>query len=166
MKSFHRTSVLAILLLLVSHSASRSEDSPWDYSNMGRFGVSEMRAGRAGEFRTYHHTSNDAVEKVVIWYAKRLGLTEDDRLVVAARNGFANLENDRIINAGSGHDTDECKDHTAIVALLSRKHAHITFLHRQSFDGKQDITISITSTADGQTSIVVIEPTTSEAKSR
>lgn len=80
-----------------------------------------------------------------------------------AEKGFSTLANPTIIQTGSGHDTDQRKDHTSMVARLAPMYAHVTFLHRPSFDGKQDLTISIASLPDGQTSVVVISPINGEA---
>ncbi|MCA9123334.1 MAG: hypothetical protein H6822_08290 [Planctomycetaceae bacterium] len=133
-------------------------DSKWDYTQNGSVGISEERAGKAGNFRTFETTTDDSAEKVVLWYAKRLGLPQDHSLVTRAEKGFATLENQTIIKAGHGHDTDDRQDHTTMVALLGPAHAHITFLHRPHFDSQQDITISIAQLPDGKTSVVVIRP--------
>lgn len=147
-----------LLFLLMPLSICHGADSKWDYTQEGSMGVSEELAGNARSFRTYECTTNDSAEKVVLWYAKRLGLPKDHSLVTAAEKGFSALENQTIIKTGFGHDTDDRKDHTSMVARLAPSYAHITFLHRPSFDGKQDVTISIASLPDGKTSVVVISP--------
>jgi hypothetical protein len=78
--------------------------------------------------------------------------------VTVAEKGFSTLENQTMIKTGFGHDTDDRKDHTSMVGRLTPTHAHITFLYRPNFDGKQDVTISIASLPDGKTSVVVITP--------
>jgi hypothetical protein len=147
-----------LLLLLLPLSICAGDDSKWDYTQEGSYGVSEEHAGKAGNFRTYECTTDDSTEKVVLWYAKQLGLPKDHKLVTRAEQGFSNLEHQTIIKTGFGHDTDDRKDHTSIVARLAPTYAHITFLHRPHFDGKQDIMISIASLPDGKTSVVVIQP--------
>ena len=144
--------------LLTPYSICNGSDSKWDYTQEGSMGVSEERAGNAGNFRTYECTTSDSAEMVVLWYAKRLGLPKDHSLVTVAEKGFSTLENQTMIKTGFGHDTDDRKDHTSMVARLTPTHAHITFLHRSNFDGTQDVTISIASLPDGKTSVVVISP--------
>ncbi|MEP3479576.1 MAG: hypothetical protein ABJZ55_10040 [Fuerstiella sp.] len=139
-------------------SIAINADSQWDYTKEGSVSVSEERAGRAGKFRTFHCTTNDSTEKVAQWYAKRLGPPDKHSLVIAAREGFSKLENDTIIKTGYGHDTEKRKDHTTMLAVLSRQHAHITFLHRPDFAGMRDVSISITSIPGGKTSVVVMQP--------
>ena len=153
-------SVGPLFVLMTSLAVCCGEESDWDYPKSGPSGISVERAGNAGRFRTYHCSSDDSPEKVLLWYATRIGLPEDHSLVVAARKGFSNLENDQIIKTSHGHDTDDRKDHTTMIALLSSKHAHITFLHRRSFEGNQDVTISIAGGPNSKTSITVIEPIT------
>lgn len=144
--------------LLMPLSICDGADAKWDYTQEGSMGVSEERAGTAGSFRTYECTTNDSAEKVVLWYAKRLGLPKDHSLVTVAEKGFSALEKRTLITTGCGHDTDDRKDYTSMVARLTPAHAHITFLHRPSFDGKEDVMISIASLPDGKTSVVVISP--------
>lgn len=144
--------------LLTPFSICVGADSKWDYTQEGSTGVSEESAGKAGNFRTYECTTNDSAEKVVLWYAKQLGLPANHSLVTVAEKGFSTLENRTMIKTGFGHDTDDRKDHTSMVARLTPTHAHITFQHRPNFDGKQDVTISIASLPDGKTSVVVITP--------
>lgn len=151
-------SVTLWLFLMTSCAICSGEESGWDYPQSGPSGISVERAGNAGQFRTYYCTSNDATEKVVLWYATRIGLPHDHSLVLAAQKGFSNLGNDQVIKTGYGHDTVERKDHTTMIALLSPKHSHVTFLHRRSFESNQDVTISIATAPDGKTSIAVIEP--------
>lgn len=145
-------------LLLMPWSICDGADSHWDYTQEGSMGVSEEFAGRAGKFRSYECVTNDSAEKVVLWYAKRLGLPEDHSLVAIAEKGFSTLGNRTLIKTGFGHDTEDRKDHTSMVAQLGPTHAHITFLHRPNFDGKQDVTISIAGLPDGKKSVVVISP--------
>jgi hypothetical protein len=147
-----------LLLLLMPLSICEGSDSKWDYTQKGSAGVSVEHAGRAGNFRTFECTTNDSAEKVVLWYAKQLGLPKDHSLVKIAEKGFSKLENQTIIKNGFGHDTDDRKDNTSMVARLAPTYAHITFFYRPNFDGKQDITISIASLPDGKTSVVVIRP--------
>jgi hypothetical protein len=147
-----------LLFLLMPLSICNGADSKWDYTQNGSMGISEELAGNAGSFRTYECTTDDSTEKVVMWYAKRFGLPKDHNLVIAAERGFSALKNQTIIKTGFGHDTDDRKDATSMVARLAPTYAHITFLHRPSFDGKQDVTISIASLPDGKTSVVVISP--------
>ena len=144
--------------LLMPFSICDGSDSKWDYTQEGSMGVTEELAGKAGNFRTYECTTGDSAEKVVLWYAKRLGLPKDHSLVTIAEKGFSTLENRIMIKTGYGHDTDHRKDHTSMVARLTPTQAHITFLHRSNFDGTQDVTISIASLPDGKTSVVVISP--------
>lgn len=151
-----------LLCLLMPFSICVGADSKWDYMQGGRSGVSEESAGRAGNFRSFECTTSDSAEKVVLWYAKQLGLRKDHSLVTIAEKGFSTLANPTIIMTGSGHDTDQRKDHTSMVARLDPTYAHVTFLHRPSFDGKQDVTISIASLPGGKTSVTVISPTAGE----
>lgn len=144
--------------LLTPFSICIGADSKWDYTRGGSSGVSEESAGRAGNFRTFECTTDDSAEKVVLWYSKQLGLRKDHSLVKVAEKGFSTLANPPIIKTGSGNDTDERKDHTSMVARLAPTYAHVTFLHRPSFDEKQDVTISIASLPNGKTSVVVISP--------
>ena len=153
-----RVSGVGLLLLLVQLSICDGAESKWDYTQEGSMGVSEELAGNAGDFRTYECTTSDSAEKVVLWYAKRLGLPKDHSLVTVAKKGFSTLENRTMIKTGFGRDTDDRKEHTSMVARLTPTHAHITFLHRSNIDGKQDVTISIASLPDGKTSVVVISP--------
>ena len=146
------------MTFLAPASIANDADSLWDYTKEGSVSVSEEWAGRAGNFRTFHCTTNDSSEKVALWYAKRLGLPDKHSLVIAARAGFSKLENDKIIKTGCGHDTEKRKDHTTMLAVLSRQHAHITFLHRPDFAGMRDVSISITSIPGGKTSVVVMQP--------
>ena len=146
-----------IPLVFLPFALVGDEDTGWDYPKSGPSGVSVESAGNAGQFRTYYCTSDDSVEKVVLWYSKRIGLPKDHSLVLAAQEGFSKLENNRIIKTGYGHDTADQKDHTTMIALLSPKHSHVTFLHRRSFKGNQDVTISIAASPNGKSSITVIE---------
>jgi len=151
--------LLSLLAFILSGNLSSGERvSQWDYAAKGRVSVSENSAGAAGKFRTFHCTTTDSPETVVLWYAKRFGFPEKQSLVVAARNRFSTLENSKIINGGFGHDTDSRHDHTIVMAALSEQHTHISFLHRPDFAGKRDVSISITSMPDGKTSIIVTQP--------
>jgi hypothetical protein len=150
---------LALLFFSMTSIAVHGEDeSYWEYPKSGPNGTSVEHAGKAGRFRAYYCKSGDSPEKVILWYAKRIGLPEDHSLILAARNGFSNLENYHINKAGYGHDTDDRKDYTTIIALLSSEHSHVTAVHRPSLEANHDVTISIASLPNGGTSITVIEP--------
>ncbi|MCM2374726.1 hypothetical protein NB063_29230 [Rhodopirellula sp. ICT_H3.1] len=165
MSTHVRLGCISLCLALFPISVTSGSDSEWDYTHHGSMGISEAHAGRAGKFRTYECTTTDSPEKVVLWYAKRLGLPSDHSLVTTAEKGFSNLESQRLIKNAYGHDTDDRKDHTTMVAFLAAKHVHITFLHRPSFDGKKDVTISIAKVPDGRTSIAVIQPVVGQFRS-
>ena len=55
-----------LLLLLVPLSICAGDDSKWDYTQEGSYGVSEEHAGKTGNFRTYECTTDDSTEKVVL----------------------------------------------------------------------------------------------------
>lgn len=158
--------LLSLLAGILYGNSSPEQASHWDYSATGSVSVSEQRAGAAGRFRTFHCTTDDSTETVVLWYAKRFGFPEKQSLVVAARKGFSTLLNDRVINGGYGHDTDNRHDHTSIVAALSRHHTHVSFLHRPDFAGTRDVSISITSMPDGRTSVIVTQPLPKRSRQR
>ena len=80
-----------VLAFLMPFSLCAGADSKWDYAQGGRSGVSDESAGRAGNFRTYECTTSDSSEKVVLWYAKQLGLRKDHSLVTIAEKGFSTL---------------------------------------------------------------------------
>lgn len=146
-------SVLTLSLLPLSATV-HAADSDWDYrTDSGS--VSESHAGNAGLFRSYNFVTTDSIEKVVLWYAERFGLPEDHSLVAAARSGFGKLSAPLDVTTGYGHDTDKRKDHTTIVGSITSEHAHITFLHRPDFSGRSDVSISLSSVAEG-TSIIVV----------
>ena len=129
----------------------------WDYPNAGRRGVNHVSAGRAGQLRVFDCETTDRAEDVVAWYGMRLGMPSDHGLLVAASEGFAQLENDLHVTHGFGHDTDKRKDHTQLVAHITKRHAHVTFVHRPDLNTRMAITISISQTPTGA-SVHVIQP--------
>lgn len=131
-------------------------DDTWDYPS-GRHGVNNVSAGRAGEIRVFECETTDSVESVVLWYAKRLGASDDDRLSASAIKGFGALKKGRIFSYGFGYDTDNRKDHTQLIAHVTPAHAHVTFVHLPDFTQSSSVTISIAETPTG-TSVQVIQP--------
>lgn len=149
--------LLSIFFCVVPTSL-KAGDTDWEYPAVGRGLNGETSAGKAGQFRRFSSITTDPIEKVVIWYAERLGLPKDETLVRLARKGFANLEQDQSIGTGAGHDTNDRQDHTLVLAALTTKISHITFLHIPDLEGTKNVTISLTASS-GVTSIMVIRPT-------
>lgn len=145
------------LALIATTTSLPAADSDWDYPAGGRRGTSESSAGRAGDFRSFSLTTEDPIEKAALWYAEKFGIPEDSPLIEAARTGFSNLEQSLHIRTGTGHDTNDRQDYTMIVATLTPNVSHVTFLHRPDFTGRNDVTVSLTTSA-GLTSIIVIMP--------
>lgn len=146
-----------VTLFSFGMAATTYGEDTWDYPS-GRNGVNQVAAGRAGQLRVFDCQTTDSVETVVLWYAKRLGLKDDHRLSVSASKGFDKLENDTDFNYGFGHDTDNRRDHTQMMAHVTPSHAHVTFLHRPDFKRPSSVTISIAESPNG-TSVHVIQPT-------
>lgn len=145
------------VFFVVAPTSLKAGDSDWEYPSVGRGLTGKSSAGKAGQFRSFSSIVTDPIEKVVLWYAKRLNLPKDHRLIEFAKKGFENLEQEHSIGTGTGHDTDDRQDHTLVLAALTSKISHITFLHRPDFLGTKDVTISLT-TSSGVTSIMVIMP--------
>jgi hypothetical protein len=85
-----------------------------------------------------------------------MGMKSDHSLVIAASKGFSQLEHDLHVDYGFGHDTDKKKDHTQIVAHVTSRYTHVTFLHRPDLERRVDTTLSISQTPAGA-SVHVIE---------
>jgi hypothetical protein len=150
---------LAIVpLIALAVAATARGDNRWDYP-AGRSGVNQVAAGRAGQLRVFDCQTPDSVETVILWYAERLGLAENNTLAVAASQGFDKLpkHKDTKFNTGFGHDTGDRSDHTQLIAHIAPAHAHVTLLHRPDLKRPSSITISIAETPTGA-SIHVIQP--------
>lgn len=151
------------MLFVVAPTSLKADDSVCDYPSAGRGLLSTSSAGKAGQFRSFSAIVTDPIEKVVLWYAERLGLPKDHRLIEFARNGFENLERNHSVGTSTGHDTDDRQDHTVVLAALTSKISHVTFRHRPDFSGTRDVMISLT-TSSGVTSITVIMPVAGESR--
>jgi len=121
------------LLIVAEPTNLKAGDSDWEYPSVGRGQTGRSSAGKAGQFRNFSSIVTDPIEKVVLWYAERTGLPKDHRLIEFARKGFGKLERQHSISTGTGHDTDDRQDHTLVLAALTSKISHITFLHRPDF---------------------------------
>lgn len=132
-----------------------AQENPWAYP-AGRSGTNFVSAGRAGELRVYECETKDSIEKVVLWYGKRLRLAENHSLMAAASKGFGNNANHEL-SLGSGYDTGQRRDYTQVLAHLRKGGPHISLWHRPDFRQPDTITISIAK-GSAATSIHVIEP--------
>jgi hypothetical protein len=137
-------------LLTVSPSANdRSDDfiRRWAYPSNSAGGVGKFSSTVV--FSRSARRTTDSVEKVVLWYSERVGLTGDHSLVEAAKNGFSDLESRLNIHSSYGHDTKEKRDHLSILGTITAKHAHVTMIYQPNLAKKTDVVISITQTPDG-----------------
>ena len=151
------------IFFVVAPTSLKAEGSDWKYPSVGRGQTGESSAGKAGQFRSFSSIVTDPIEKVVLWYAERLGLPKDHILIELARKGFENLEQDQSIGTGAGRDTIDGQNHTMVLAALTTKIAHITFLHFPDLEGTKNVTISLTASS-GVTSIMVISSTEDGAR--
>lgn len=119
--------------------------------------------GSSGGFRDVtmsNHKTEDSAEQVISWYAKRLALTDDHWLSIAAAKGFANLERGFLRK----WERSRQKNSTTVIIDATPNYAHVTFVHRPNFDHEKEVVISISTTADGA-SIHSIHPAKREGKS-
>jgi hypothetical protein len=122
-------------------------DGHWDYPNNSAGGVSESSG--LVSFTNSTRRTTDSVEKVILWYAKRLDLPDEHELVEAAEEGFSNLDNRLSVRSGFGRDTTDREDHISMLGSITSKHAHVTMIYQPILTQKTDVVISITQTPDG-----------------
>ena len=146
--------VVSILVLaFVSVAAAFADENGDEFSR--RWDYPSNSAGGAGEskgivsFSRSSRRTTDSIEKVVLWYADRVGLAKDHALVKNAKAGFSKLESRLDIRSGIGHDTDNSQDHLSILGTITREHAHVTMIYQTNPAEKTDVIISVTQTPSG-----------------
>ena len=152
----------SLLILIAVVSVSQVSGAEWEYPAGGPTGSGEASVGKAGQLHSYNTLTKDRPEKVILWYAKQMGLGEDHGLVEKANTGFDKLDR---INTGDYivvRDTDKEKSGALIIATLSADHAHVHIFIRPENDSNNDMTISITKTPMG-TAISVIQSVPTKA---
>ena len=144
------------IALFVDHLVA--QDNRWDYPLPNApTEIHEVSAGRAGNLRVFVCRTTDSVEKVVLWYAKRLHVGDDQNLVRAASQGFKKAEQDSI-QFSTVNDTNERRDYTYFSADFVKSEPHISIWHRPDFNQSATVTISISKISTG-TSIHIIKQT-------
>lgn len=137
----------------------QTQAAEWEYpKDGGRTDSSKHIVGKAGAFQSYQTITQDSPEKVVLWYAKQLGLDDDHRLVRRANMGFRVSKNQKGVT----------KLHTLLVRgkmaeklggiyleTVTPESVNVQMFVRPESDAQQDLTISISSTAK-ETLITVI----------
>jgi hypothetical protein len=144
-------SILALAVVSITEAFAEENidefSSRWDYPSNSAGGVGESK-GIVSFSRSSRRTT-DSIEKVVLWYADRLGLAKDHSLVENAKAGFSKLESRLEIRSGIGHDTESRQDHLSILGTITREHAHVTMIYQPNPAEKTDVIISITQTPNG-----------------
>lgn len=147
----------SLLVLIAAVMVSQAFGADWEYPPGGPTGTSEHTLGKTGKFHTYHTVTKDSPEKVILWYAQKLNLKNDDELVKMAQAGFGKLEGvEQLGPNGMGRDFPTDKWGALYSATLSPKHANVHIFVRPENDSINDLTISITQTPTG-TAISVIQ---------
>ena len=91
-----RASYLSLIFACALPNIANSDEAPqsfsqrWSYPKNSTGGEGES-TGTASFSRSTRRTTDD-VEKVVLWYAERVGLAQDHTLVVNATAGFSKLK--------------------------------------------------------------------------
>jgi hypothetical protein len=142
---------LAIVLCSSAHAREK-----WEYPAAGARGSGYLNNGRSGKFRTFALTTNDPVEKVILWYAKQVGLRDDHSLVKTASVGFSKIDTPSSGSWTIANDTDNKQDGCVISSHIASTHAHVHMVFRPDKNRDRDVSISITQTPKG-TSILLIE---------
>lgn len=155
-------SLVSLLLIVAAVSAPRPKADMWDYPAGGPSSTAQRSLATTGNFRSFATVTKDPPEKVVLWYAKRLGLGDNDGLVKAAEAGFGKLETPLEGHDGVAHDTDAEKWGALIEYSLSADSAHVHILVRPENDAAKDVAISINQSTKG-TAISVIASVPPEA---
>ena len=155
--------VASLLILIAAVSVSQASGAEWEYPAGGPTGSGEHSVGKAGNFHSYQTLTKDSPEKVVLWYAKRFGLKDDNGLVEHAKSGFGNLETMNKVTYTVVRDTDQEKWGALFFATLSPDYANVHIFVRPENKAENDLTISITQIPTG-TAISVIQSVPSEDK--
>lgn len=153
----------SLLILIAAAMVSQVSGADWEYPTGGRTTTIKHIVGKAGKFDSYQTLTKDSPEKVVLWYAKQLGFSENKHLVRMAKAGFHTITKPHSTSDVLVRDTDKEKWGAVILSSLSAEHANVQIFVRPENDPKHDITISIDQTAKG-TLVTVIQSLPSEAK--
>ena len=154
-----RMILLATILLSASVGVAEEPrpEEAWFYRSAGFESTNHASMGRAGDLVAFRLNTPDPVEKIVTWYGEKIGLSEEHGLMVAAKKGFATLDEPVNTDWQVYHDTDEQKNATMVVATAGASHAHVAIYHRTGFDSQHSVTVSIARVPTG-TDIVVFYP--------
>jgi hypothetical protein len=133
--------------LCAAHESEGDFVRTWDYPHDSAGGVGKS-TGPVSFSRSTRRTT-DSVEKVVLWYASRVGLPADHTLVTNAKQGFSGLNVRLDIRTNTGHDTDEKQDHLSVLGTITRTHAHVTMFYQPSRGRESDVLISISQSTVG-----------------
>ena len=153
----------SLLILIGAFSVSQASGADWGYPVDGPTSTVKHIVGKAGKFHSYRTLTKDSPEKVVLWYAKQLGLSENKHLVQMAKAGFHTITKSHSTSDILVRDTDEEKWGAVILSSLSADHANVQIFVRPENDPQNDLTISITQIPTG-TAISVIQSVPSEDK--
>lgn len=145
---------LAIGLPAIS-AKSTNPIKDWDYPHRSNGGIGESSDGLLAFGRSSRHTL-DPVEKVILWYADRLEVPNNDSLRKHAKEGGKNLDRKIGVRSNYSNNTDTKKNNLQILGTLTQTYAHVTFLYQPNRKKKTDVVISITKVPDG-TDVQVIQ---------
>jgi hypothetical protein len=148
-------SLLSLLLSVAAISATPSNSDTWDYPAGGQVSSEQHSLGKAGEFHSYSTVTKDSPEKVILWYAKRLGLSENNSVVIAAEAGFGKLKVPHEGRIGIVRDTDAEKWGALFNYNLSADYVHANLFVRPENDAENDLAISIHQSPQGTTISVI-----------
>ncbi len=107
-------------------------------------------------FFTLELRTEDSIEDVVSWYAKRVGLPSDHELIKKAKMGFGKLDARWGVNSIHDGNRSGKRSHTVVLGDFSRNHGDLTIVHQPNLRKKTDVFISITQ-RDDWTSIKVLQ---------
>jgi hypothetical protein len=149
-------------LLVATVFVSQASGAEWEYPAGGPTLTIKHIVGKAGKFSSSQTLTKDTPEKVFLWYAKQLGLSEDNGLVLKAKSGFNRIEKSNKTAGQHVRDADGEKWGAVILSSLTADHANVQIFVRPENDPQHDITISIAQTGKG-TLVTVIQSVPSKA---
>ncbi|MDA1016690.1 MAG: hypothetical protein O3A00_19810 [Planctomycetota bacterium] len=68
---------VALLFIAVAISTQQLAADMWNYLADGPASQAEHSVGKAGNFRSFKTVTKERPEKVILWYAKKLKISDD-----------------------------------------------------------------------------------------
>lgn len=153
--------LLSLCVFLSTHVAN-AEENAWKYPNGGPTGESQMTHGEMGKFQALDVTTSDSIEKVVLWYTKKVGIEDDSSFVKDLKKGFDKGRKPAGHCVSFGHLNGDAPWLTIVRSTIKNGHMHIHIMHRPK---TKDGDISLSFSSDGkETTIMVMRPLPSEEK--